>query len=90
MKQRIEPRLRTASHDSPCVQVCTLHPDGSYCLGCFRTVTEIGAWSTYSASERDTVLRELESRRARRRQQRRKQRPSQRQELAKPTQDNSS
>jgi len=76
MKARREPGLRAASADSPCVQVCTLHPDGSYCLGCFRTTTEIGDWSTYSAAERDTVLRELDVRRARRREERRKNRPS--------------
>ena len=84
MNRRTEPRLRTASTDSPCVQVCALHPDGSYCLGCFRTSAEIGAWSTYSAEQRDSVLHELDARRARRREERRKQRLSQR--PARPTQ----
>ncbi|MFT5447184.1 MAG: putative Fe-S protein YdhL (DUF1289 family) [Gammaproteobacteria bacterium] len=76
MKQRTDIQQRSATSDSPCVQVCRLHPDGSYCLGCFRTVEEIGAWGTYSDSDRDVVLRELDTRRAHRREQRRKNRPS--------------
>ena len=76
MKHRTDSQQRNAASDSPCVQVCSLHPDGSYCLGCFRTVEEIGAWGSYSDSERDIVLRELDTRRARRREQRRKNLPS--------------
>ena len=45
------------------MQVCALHADGSYCVGCLRTSTEIGAWSSYSVDERDAVLRELTLRR---------------------------
>ena len=72
MKHRPDNRQRNATSDSPCVAVCRLHSDGSYCLGCLRTIEEIGAWGSYSASERDVVLRELDARRARRREQRRK------------------
>jgi predicted Fe-S protein YdhL (DUF1289 family) len=57
------------------VNVCALHPDGSHCLGCFRTSTEIGAWSSYSTDEREAVLRELDDRREQRREQRRLNRP---------------
>jgi predicted Fe-S protein YdhL (DUF1289 family) len=70
MKRHTDTQQRNAAADSPCVQVCRLNPDGSYCLGCFRTVEEIGAWGTYSDSERDVVLRELDTRRTRRREQR--------------------
>lgn len=67
MSRRVEPRLRTASTDSPCVQVCELHPDGSHCVGCFRTREEIAQWIRYSAAEREEVLVRLEQRRAARR-----------------------
>lgn len=67
-----EERRRSAASDSPCVAVCRMHANGSYCLGCLRTIEEIGAWGSYSASERDVVLRELAARRARLRKQRRK------------------
>ncbi len=72
MKPRTDNRQRDPASDSPCVAVCRLHADGSYCLGCLRTIEEIGAWGSYSAGERDVVLRELNARRARRREQRRK------------------
>lgn len=74
MNRRTEPRLRTASADSPCVQVCQLHPDGSHCVGCFRTGEEIAKWNLYTAAEREAVLARLEQRRAARRAERRAQR----------------
>jgi len=30
--------------ESPCIRVCTLDKSGELCLGCFRTLEEIGAW----------------------------------------------
>lgn len=71
MSRRTPPRLRSASSDSPCVNVCTVHPDGTHCMGCFRTVDEIARWGSYSAAEREAVLARLEARRAARREERR-------------------
>lgn len=56
------------------MQVCQLHPDGSHCVGCFRTGEEIAQWSRYTTAERETVLLRLEQRRAARRAERRAQR----------------
>ena len=41
---------------SPCISVCTLDPSRSYCIGCLRTVKEIGAWRTMSEAEKRTVV----------------------------------
>ena len=30
---------------SPCINVCRMTEDRSYCQGCFRTIDEIRAWS---------------------------------------------
>ena len=30
---------------SPCIQVCKLHPTLKLCVGCFRTIDEIGMWA---------------------------------------------
>lgn len=30
---------------SPCVNVCKMNADRSLCLGCYRTIDEIRAWS---------------------------------------------
>jgi len=78
MSRTDPPRLEPASIRSPCVQVCTLHPDGSHCLGCFRTTTEIGAWSTMGDEQREAVMRDLDRRRAARREERRRTRAARR------------
>jgi len=41
---------------SPCIQVCTLTPDGKTCTGCQRTTSEIAAWSTMSDREKYQVI----------------------------------
>jgi predicted Fe-S protein YdhL (DUF1289 family) len=49
--------------ESPCIRVCTLDAAGELCLGCFRTLEEIGSWAAYSDNERWTVLERLPARR---------------------------
>ena len=71
MSRNIPPRLDPASTASPCVSVCTMHPDGSHCMGCFRTLDEIAGWSHYDADQRRKVLDLIEERRAARREERR-------------------
>ena len=39
---------------SPCIRVCQLEAD--VCVGCGRTIAEIMAWSTMSATERQAVM----------------------------------
>ncbi len=38
---------KAAGHNvpSPCISVCTMNFDGSFCLGCWRSIDEIAAWS---------------------------------------------
>ena len=50
--------------DSPCVQVCVVHPGTGFCLGCRRTLSEIARWSAMSTAERQAVLAELPGREA--------------------------
>ena len=52
---------------SPCVSVCVMDADGSVCLGCFRTLDEIAAWSVLDASAKRRVLAALPARKAARR-----------------------
>lgn len=47
---------------SPCVRQCTLDA-GDVCLGCFRTLTEITAWSALDSAGRRQVLAAAEARR---------------------------
>lgn len=41
---------------SPCVRLCTLDPEIGFCVGCGRTLAEIGQWSRYSDAERRAIM----------------------------------
>jgi len=47
---------------SPCVKVCTMDPGRGVCLGCYRTLDEIGGWSVFSAGQKRAVLARIEAR----------------------------
>jgi hypothetical protein len=49
---------------SPCVSICTLDATGTLCVGCFRTVDEIAAWSVLDAGAKRAVCAALPLRRA--------------------------
>ncbi|MEE4120338.1 MAG: DUF1289 domain-containing protein [Paracoccaceae bacterium] len=51
--------------ESPCIKVCQIHQTERICVGCFRTIQEIGMWSVMSAEERHDVLAELPERASR-------------------------
>ena len=48
--------------DSPCTNVCQIHPATRLCLGCARSIDEIAAWSRMSAQERQAVMVDLPNR----------------------------
>ena len=48
--------------NSPCVNICIIHPRANICTGCFRTIDEISSWSNMSESERKEIKKELLSR----------------------------
>ncbi|MEM6895913.1 MAG: DUF1289 domain-containing protein [Pseudomonadota bacterium] len=48
--------------ESPCVKLCSIHPVEQICVGCLRSLEEIGGWSMMSAEARRTVMEELPSR----------------------------
>ena len=50
---------------TPCIKVCVVDGASSLCLGCFRTLSEIGGWSALSDEERATVMADLPARRER-------------------------
>lgn len=51
-----------AEIESPCVQVCVVHPETRLCIGCARSIDEIGAWSKLSPEARRMIMDELPSR----------------------------
>ena len=48
--------------DSPCVNICIVHPHANICTGCFRTIDEISSWSNMSETERKEIIKELPNR----------------------------
>jgi uncharacterized protein len=48
---------------SPCTKVCTLDASGRICIGCRRTVDEIGAWASLTDVQRARIMAELPGRR---------------------------
>lgn len=48
---------------SPCVGVCAVNPVSGHCVGCLRSIEEIGAWPRASNEERLAILNELKERR---------------------------
>ena len=48
--------------DSPCVNICIIHPRANICTGCFRSIDEISSWSNMSEPERKGILKELPNR----------------------------
>jgi predicted Fe-S protein YdhL (DUF1289 family) len=49
---------------SPCIKVCFVDPARQLCVGCFRTMEELGRWTRMSAEERAAVGEALPARRA--------------------------
>ncbi len=47
---------------SPCIKVCAVDGQTGYCLGCGRTLPEIGSWVKMGAKGRDSVLVNLPAR----------------------------
>ena len=60
------PDSRTAQPiATPCVRLCAVEPASRLCLGCGRTLDEIGAWGSLSPAMREAIMATLPERLAR-------------------------
>ena len=62
---RREPMSDVWSRDeieSPCVNVCLIHPEARICVGCYRTGDEIARWSRMAPEARRALMEALPSR----------------------------
>ncbi len=48
--------------ESPCNNVCVIHPVAKLCLGCGRSLDEIARWIDLDAAERRRIMALLPSR----------------------------
>ncbi|AUW58132.1 DUF1289 domain-containing protein [Sphingobium sp. SCG-1] len=44
---------------SPCTKICKLDQRQTRCIGCGRTLDEIGRWSTMPDAERNAIMARL-------------------------------
>ncbi|WP_278922416.1 DUF1289 domain-containing protein [Pseudophaeobacter profundi] len=47
---------------SPCINICVVHPEARICTGCYRSIEEITKWSKLSVSARAAVMADLPNR----------------------------
>ncbi len=47
---------------TPCTKLCAIDPDTRLCIGCGRTLMEIGQWASYSDGERQRIMGTLTER----------------------------
>ena len=50
---------------TPCIKVCVVDGASGLCLGCYRTLGEIGGWSGLNDQQRAEIMTELPGRRER-------------------------
>ena len=48
---------------TPCIKVCAVDGESGLCLGCYRKLSEVAAWTRFTDAERDAILAELPDRR---------------------------
>lgn len=48
--------------ESPCVQICVVHPETRICTGCYRTIDEITDWSRMTPEARRNIMDGLPAR----------------------------
>ena len=48
--------------ESPCIQICVVHPEERICTGCYRSIDEITRWSKMDNDERSAIIADLPSR----------------------------
>lgn len=48
--------------ESPCVQICVVHPETRICTGCYRTIDEITDWSRMTPEARRDIMCDLPAR----------------------------
>ncbi len=48
--------------DSPCANICMIHPQAGICVGCYRTADEIDGWAEMPKGERLALRQSLPDR----------------------------
>jgi len=62
MTDSIDPVWVRDEIDSPCTQICVIHPKVGICAGCYRSLQEIADWSRMTPDLRRQLMAELPER----------------------------
>jgi hypothetical protein len=54
--QNIDDIWKRDEIDSPCIKLCSIHPGERICIGCYRSIEEIGSWSQLSPAQRREIM----------------------------------
>ena len=57
--QNIDDIWKRDEIDSPCIKLCSIHPGERICIGCYRSIEEIGSWSQLSPEQRREIMADL-------------------------------
>jgi predicted Fe-S protein YdhL (DUF1289 family) len=55
MFNSIDSLQHSTSVPSPCIGICTMQPTTALCVGCYRTVDEIKAWSSADEARKRSI-----------------------------------
>ncbi|MAK12016.1 MAG: DUF1289 domain-containing protein [Rhizobiales bacterium TMED83] len=47
---------------SPCIRVCAVSARSGFCIGCGRTLAEIGGWQKFTDTKKQAIIDELPAR----------------------------
>ena len=61
-KVPFQPDRAMAEIESPCNKVCVVDPASGLCVGCGRTLPEIGGWIGFTPEERRRIMAALPAR----------------------------
>ena len=50
---------------TPCIKLCIVDGESGLCMGCHRTLPEVGNWQRFSDTEREAIMAALPARRSR-------------------------
>lgn len=50
---------------TPCIKVCVVDGESGLCMGCFRSLPEVGRWGRMNDDERAEIMGGLKDRRGR-------------------------
>lgn len=65
LSERHERPLPPRAIATPCVQVCIVDGPSGLCLGCYRTLVEIGGWRGLTDEARAAIMADLPGRSSR-------------------------